>query len=212
MIERAELCVHRKSTLKAGVMPWSSSGKGGSKRAMSPHSSGRPAQQVSVRNPSRRRRPATRTAWTICRPCRVDWVRPARSSAERWNDSVEEGTPRRAPISPAGRPLAPSAMSRRIRSSRVSWERAPNATAASEDSMILELQNSTAAATRERGTQPPPLHPDPLDLIEADCVVLTVVDRGATATHSGQIRLGVPLDLPMRERPIMIREIHGSLS
>ena len=60
MIERAELCVHRNSTLKAGVMPVSSSGKGGSRRAMSPHSSGRPPQQVSVRKASNCRKPAIR--------------------------------------------------------------------------------------------------------------------------------------------------------
>ncbi len=62
MIERAELCVQRNSTLKAGVMDWSFSGKGGSNRPRSPHSSGFPPQQVSVRNVSNCRRPAMRTA------------------------------------------------------------------------------------------------------------------------------------------------------
>ena len=93
MIERAELCVHRNSTLNAGVMPLSSSsGSGGSRRARSPHSSGRPPQQVSVRNASSRRSPVMRTACTICRPWRVDCVRPARSRAARWKESVDEGT------------------------------------------------------------------------------------------------------------------------
>jgi hypothetical protein len=91
MIERAELCRHRNSTLKAGVMPWSFSAIGGSRRAMSPHSSGRPPQQVSVRKASNWRMPATRTAWMICLPWRVAWVRPARSRAARWKEVVEGG-------------------------------------------------------------------------------------------------------------------------
>ena len=39
--------------------------------------------------------PAIRTAWMICRPCRVDCVRPARSSAARWKESVDDGRPSR---------------------------------------------------------------------------------------------------------------------
>ncbi len=62
MIERAEFRVHRNSTLKAGVMAVLSSGIGGSSRARSPHSSGRPAQQDSVRNASSSRSATNRTA------------------------------------------------------------------------------------------------------------------------------------------------------
>ena len=112
MIERAELCVHRNSTLNAGVMPWSSSGTG--------EAGGRCRRTVRAGRRSRSRSerrataagPANRTAWMICRPWRVDWVRPARSSAARWKERVEAGTARRAAMSPAGKPgraLAPSA-------------------------------------------------------------------------------------------------------
>ena len=52
MIERAELRVQRNSTLNAGGHAGALLGQGGSRRAMSPHSSGRPPQQVSVRNDS----------------------------------------------------------------------------------------------------------------------------------------------------------------
>src|ERR1043166_3747086 len=51
MSERAALWVHRNRTLKAGVIPWFSSGKEESSCAKSPQSSGRPPQQVSVRKP-----------------------------------------------------------------------------------------------------------------------------------------------------------------
>ena len=52
MIERAELCVQRNSTLNAGVMILASlsSSLSGMSRATSPHKSGRPLQQSRVRN------------------------------------------------------------------------------------------------------------------------------------------------------------------
>ena len=62
MIERAELRVQRNSTLKTGVIGSLSSERGGSSVARSPHSSGRPPQQASVRKASSSRSAITRKA------------------------------------------------------------------------------------------------------------------------------------------------------
>src|ERR1700726_2763409 len=61
MIDRAEFRVQRNRTLNAGVVKLLSSGKGGSRLTKSPHSSGCPPQQVSVRKMSRSRITGRRT-------------------------------------------------------------------------------------------------------------------------------------------------------
>ena len=152
MIERAEFRVQRNRTLKAATMVSSFLDVAGSRRAMSPHNSGWPPQHCLERKASNSRRATMRTACTICRPCRVDWVRPTRSSAERWNERVEAGTARRAAISPAGSPDGPSAISSRIKSSLVSWDSAEKTAAAVKVSIFPSIQKcwSQASASTAR--------------------------------------------------------------